>query len=177
MAARLWPQAEAMTRLEKLLEKGRRQYFPAEPSRPTYQILGSQLGVGYGAQTAAGRKATRLAATHHGLLLDYTYTAKAMAGLIQGIRDAPTPAKTGSCSSHRRPGRILRRPQPHRLIIPHAGNGGTDQTEAPLSQRKDDQAGDGQRPRHHHRRSARNGPRRAHPPRGRAEAAPRTYLP
>jgi L-cysteate sulfo-lyase len=86
--------------LEKLLEKARRQYFPAEPSRPSYQILRSQLGAGYGAPTAADRKATRLAATHHGLLLDHTYTAKAMAGLIQGIRAEPTPAKTGSCSSH-----------------------------------------------------------------------------
>ena len=81
----LWPQAEAITRLEELLEAAHRQYFPAVTARPNYQILGSQLGAGYGAPTAAGREAARLAA-RHGLLLDNTYTAKAMAGLIQGIR-------------------------------------------------------------------------------------------
>jgi 1-aminocyclopropane-1-carboxylate deaminase/D-cysteine desulfhydrase-like pyridoxal-dependent ACC family enzyme len=83
----LWPQAEAMTRLEQLLEAARRQYFPAVAVRSNYQILGSQLGAGYGAPTVAGRDAARLAACHDGLLLDHTYTAKAMAGLIQGIRD------------------------------------------------------------------------------------------
>ena len=82
----LWPQAEAITRLEELLEAARRQYFPAVTARQNYQILGSQLGAGYGAPTAAGREAARLAARHDGLLLDHTYTAKAMAGLIQGIR-------------------------------------------------------------------------------------------
>jgi 1-aminocyclopropane-1-carboxylate deaminase/D-cysteine desulfhydrase-like pyridoxal-dependent ACC family enzyme len=45
------------------------------------------LGAGYGAPTPAGRNAAQLAARHDGLLLDHTYTAKAMAGLIQGIRD------------------------------------------------------------------------------------------
>lgn len=83
----LWPQAEAMTRLEELLETARRQYLPAVVGRPNYQILGSQLGAGYGAPTPAGRNAAQLAARHDGLLLDHTYTAKAMAGLIQGIRD------------------------------------------------------------------------------------------
>lgn len=83
----LWPQAEAMTRLAGLLEAARRQYFPAVSARPNYQILGSQLGAGYGAPTAAGQEAARLAARHDGLLLDHTYTAKAMAGLIQGIGD------------------------------------------------------------------------------------------
>ena len=83
----LWSQAQAMTRLEALLEAARRQYFPAVAGRPNYQILGSQLGAGYDAPTAVGREAARLAARHDGLLLDHTYTAKAMAGLIQGIRD------------------------------------------------------------------------------------------
>jgi L-cysteate sulfo-lyase len=57
------------------------------PARPNYRILGSQLGAGYGAPTAAGREAARLAVGHDGLLLDHIYTAKAMAGLIQGIRE------------------------------------------------------------------------------------------
>ncbi len=82
----LWPQAEAMTRLQELLEAARCQYFPAVAARPNYRILGSQLGAGYGAPTAAGLEAARLAARHDGLLLDHTYTAKAMAGLIQGIQ-------------------------------------------------------------------------------------------
>ena len=56
-------------------------------ARPNYQILGSQFGAGYGAPTPAGRNAAQLAARHDGLLLDHTYTAKAMAGLIEGIRD------------------------------------------------------------------------------------------
>lgn len=83
----LWPQPEAKTRLEELLDAARRQYFPAVTGRQNYQILGSQLGAGYGAPTAAGQDAARLAARHDGLLLDHTYTAKAMAGLIHGIRD------------------------------------------------------------------------------------------
>ena len=82
----LWPEAEAMTRLQELLEETLHQYFPAVTARPNYRILGSQLGAGYGAPTAAGLEAARLAARHDGLLLDHTYTAKAMAGLIQGIR-------------------------------------------------------------------------------------------
>ncbi len=83
----LWPQPEATMRLEGLLEAARRQYFPTVVARPNYRILGSQLGAGYGAPTMAGQEAQQLAARHDGLLLDHTYTAKAMAGLIQGIRD------------------------------------------------------------------------------------------
>jgi 1-aminocyclopropane-1-carboxylate deaminase/D-cysteine desulfhydrase-like pyridoxal-dependent ACC family enzyme len=83
----LWPQAEAMTRLQDLLQAARRLYFPALAARPNYQVFGSQLGAGYGAPTAAGGEAAQVAARHDGLLLDHTYTAKAMAGLIQGIRD------------------------------------------------------------------------------------------
>ena len=58
----------------------------AVTTRRNYQILRSQLGAGYGAPTATGLEAARLAARHDGLLLDHTYTAKAMAGLVQGIR-------------------------------------------------------------------------------------------
>lgn len=83
----LWPQAEAARRLEDLLGAARRQYFPGVTARPSYRISGSQLGAGYGVPTAAGWEAMRLGARHDGLLLDPTYTAKAMAGLIQGIRD------------------------------------------------------------------------------------------
>jgi 1-aminocyclopropane-1-carboxylate deaminase/D-cysteine desulfhydrase-like pyridoxal-dependent ACC family enzyme len=58
----------------------------AVTARRNYQILRSQLGAGYGAPTATGLEAARLAARHDGLLLDHTYTAKAMAGLVPGIR-------------------------------------------------------------------------------------------
>ena len=116
----LWPQAEAKTRLEGLLETARRQYFPAAAARPNYQILGSQLGAGYGAPTPAGRNAAQLAARHDGLLLDHTYTAKAMAGLIQGIRRRNLhPPRPDRVLPHRRAGRIPRPPRPRRLIAPH----------------------------------------------------------
>jgi len=82
----LWPQPEAMTRLQELLEAARRQYFPAVPSRSNYQILGAQLGAGYGAPTPAGREAARLAARQDGLLLDHTYTAKAMGDSGRQVR-------------------------------------------------------------------------------------------
>ncbi len=130
----LWPQAEAITRLEELLEETRRQYFPAMTARHNYQILGSQLGAGYGAPTAVGREAARLAARHDGLLLDHTYTAKAMAGLIQGIRGGTYThqdrvlffhtgglagffAATGNAGSQ----------------LPDPGNGSTDRTQAGMS--------------------------------------------
>lgn len=83
----LWPDAEAARRLGDLLDAARRQYFPGIAARLNYRISGSQLGAGYGVPTAAGREATLLAARHDGLLLDPTYTAKAMAGLIEGIRN------------------------------------------------------------------------------------------
>jgi L-cysteate sulfo-lyase len=83
----LWPEAEATRRLADLLRAARRRYFRGVTARPNCRIFGSQLGGGYGVPTAAGWKAMRLAVRHDGLLLDPTYTAKAMAGLIQGISD------------------------------------------------------------------------------------------
>jgi D-cysteine desulfhydrase family pyridoxal phosphate-dependent enzyme len=44
------------------------------------------IGVGYGALTSASVAALRLAARTEGLLLDPTYTAKALAGLVDHIR-------------------------------------------------------------------------------------------
>jgi D-cysteine desulfhydrase len=83
----LWPEQEAMPRLERLLGTARREYFPAATARPSYRLDGSQLGAGYGIPTRAGQRAARLAARCDGILLDSTYTAKAMAGLLQGIAD------------------------------------------------------------------------------------------
>jgi len=129
----LWPEAEAMTRLQELLEAARGQSFPAVAARSNYRILGSQHGAGYGGPTAAGLEAARLAARHDGLLLDHTYTAKAMAGLIQGIRKGSyTPPRPGHLLPHRGTGRILRLPPPRRLIAPQRGNRGTNNTQADI---------------------------------------------
>jgi 1-aminocyclopropane-1-carboxylate deaminase/D-cysteine desulfhydrase-like pyridoxal-dependent ACC family enzyme len=46
-----------------------------------------QIGGGYGRQTAASLEATTLLARTEGVVLDPVYTAKAMAGLIQRVRD------------------------------------------------------------------------------------------
>lgn len=72
---------------------------PAVTARQNYRILGSQLGAVYGTPTAAGVEAARLAARHDGLLLDHSCTAKAMAGLIQGIRGGTYPHRDRVCSS------------------------------------------------------------------------------
>jgi L-cysteate sulfo-lyase len=46
----------------------------------------SQLGEGYGRPTAAAAEATALLARSEGILVDPIYTAKALAGLIAGVR-------------------------------------------------------------------------------------------
>jgi 1-aminocyclopropane-1-carboxylate deaminase/D-cysteine desulfhydrase-like pyridoxal-dependent ACC family enzyme len=53
---------------------------------PEVRIDGSQLGSGYGVPTAAGGAATALLARSEALVLDPTYTAKAMAGLLYDVR-------------------------------------------------------------------------------------------
>jgi 1-aminocyclopropane-1-carboxylate deaminase/D-cysteine desulfhydrase-like pyridoxal-dependent ACC family enzyme len=83
----LWPEGEARGRLDELLDTTRQAHFPSVTARRNYRVFGSQLGAGYGAPTPAGQEAARLAAHRDGILLDQTYTAKAMAGLIEGIRD------------------------------------------------------------------------------------------
>lgn len=51
------------------------------------QIHGDQIGDGYGALTPAARSAMSLAAQTEGIFLDPTYTARALAGLIQLVAD------------------------------------------------------------------------------------------
>src|SRR5204863_5831200 len=48
--------------------------------------LDGQIGPGYGQSTQGSREALRTAARCEGLLLDPTYTAKALAGLIDHAR-------------------------------------------------------------------------------------------
>jgi 1-aminocyclopropane-1-carboxylate deaminase/D-cysteine desulfhydrase-like pyridoxal-dependent ACC family enzyme len=50
------------------------------------EVDGAFVGEGYGAATPASREATLLAARSEALFLDPTYTAKAMAGLIDYVR-------------------------------------------------------------------------------------------
>jgi len=53
------------------------------------------VGGGYGVPTDASREALMLVARHEGIVLDPVYTAKAMAGLIEGVRrDSFSPAGT-----------------------------------------------------------------------------------
>lgn len=82
----LWPVPKARGVLEGLLEETRRRYFPDVEPQDNYALTDDQLGDGYGVPTPAGREAAELAARLEGLVLDHTYTAKAMAGLIEGSR-------------------------------------------------------------------------------------------
>ena len=59
--------------------------FPdvAKPARSHVAIDGDELGPGYGAETAVGRAAIRVAREHAGIGLDPTYTAKTFSGLLR----------------------------------------------------------------------------------------------
>ncbi len=72
--------AQVATRAARLLDLDL-TFHPAEISNED-----AYIGVGYGALTAASVAALRLAAQTEGLLLDPTYTAKALAGLVDHIR-------------------------------------------------------------------------------------------
>ena len=45
------------------------------------------VGDGYGIPSAASREAAQLAARHEALLVDHTYTAKALAAVVAGVRE------------------------------------------------------------------------------------------
>jgi L-cysteate sulfo-lyase len=80
----LWDEPEVTGRLEELLAATRERFFPDLTPQRNYRLFAGQLGGGYGVPTAEGERALRLVAVAEGLLLDNTYTAKAMAGLLQG---------------------------------------------------------------------------------------------
>ena len=50
------------------------------------EVLDDYIGQGYGIESEAGREALHLLARTEGILLDPVYTAKAMAALIDWIR-------------------------------------------------------------------------------------------
>lgn len=62
--------------------------LPGEALAPpeAIEVDASFVGEGYGVPTEASREAMHLLATLEGVFLDPTYTAKAMAGLIAGVR-------------------------------------------------------------------------------------------
>lgn len=57
------------------------------PSDDRIAIDGDHLGAGYGRPTRAATEATELLARTEGVLVDPIYTAKALAGLVAGVRD------------------------------------------------------------------------------------------
>ncbi|WP_044874483.1 D-cysteine desulfhydrase family protein [Pseudomonas sp. LFM046] len=61
-------------------------------SGETLSIDGSQRGDAYGVPTEAMREATRLLASHEGLLTDPVYGGKAFAGLLASVRNGAFPA-------------------------------------------------------------------------------------
>jgi 1-aminocyclopropane-1-carboxylate deaminase/D-cysteine desulfhydrase-like pyridoxal-dependent ACC family enzyme len=82
----LWSADEVTTRLDELIEETRARFFPSVVRTANYAILDDQVGSGYGQPTEAGDEAAQLLAQTEGMLVDATYTAKALAGLIAGCR-------------------------------------------------------------------------------------------
>lgn len=72
--------AEVANQTAKLLD------LPHRLSAADIDIRTDYIGPGYGAVTAGGREAIDLLARSEGVLLDPSYTAKAMAGLIDDVR-------------------------------------------------------------------------------------------
>jgi D-cysteine desulfhydrase family pyridoxal phosphate-dependent enzyme len=67
----------------KILDRlGASETVPVEDVR----LLTEYVGEGYAVPTPAGRAAVRLLAERAGIFLDYTYTGKAMAGLLDRLR-------------------------------------------------------------------------------------------
>ncbi len=89
------PAPQAVEALESMLRAAHAELCPDAPPMDNYQIVPDQIGAGYGQPTLAAIEAQVLCARSEGILLDTTYTAKAMAGLIAGIRTGRY-AKDGS---------------------------------------------------------------------------------
>lgn len=69
--------------------------FLGSPARPrNAEVNAAFVGEGYGIPTAASREAQRLLARSEALLVDHTYTAKALAGLIDLVRVGSLPEGT-----------------------------------------------------------------------------------
>jgi 1-aminocyclopropane-1-carboxylate deaminase/D-cysteine desulfhydrase-like pyridoxal-dependent ACC family enzyme len=88
------PAAETAADVRSLAQEVARLIGCDTIDEKTVLVDDSQLGSGYGMETAAGTQATRLLARTEGLVLDRVYTAKAFAGLLAMLR-----------ASHSEPGR------------------------------------------------------------------------
>jgi 1-aminocyclopropane-1-carboxylate deaminase/D-cysteine desulfhydrase-like pyridoxal-dependent ACC family enzyme len=67
-------------------------HSPEEPLKA--EVRDGFVGEGYGLPTEASREAQRLLARSEALLVDHTYTAKALAGLISLVREGSLPTGT-----------------------------------------------------------------------------------
>lgn len=67
-------------------DTAKRLGLPKAPPRDALQIIEGHAGTAYGMPTEQMREAVRLAARLEGLILDPVYTGKAMAGLIELVR-------------------------------------------------------------------------------------------
>lgn len=83
------PSAQLRSRVTTILE-GLADRLGAQPATVGLDreivIDETHIGDGYGIPTEAGEAATRLLARREGIVLDPVYTAKAMAGLLAGVR-------------------------------------------------------------------------------------------
>lgn len=83
------PQAECVERVARLAAEAR-ALVEVEADLPPPTLLDG-IGPGYGRRSAEGEAAARLAAGAEGLLLDPTFTAKAMAALVADARAGRLP--------------------------------------------------------------------------------------
>jgi D-cysteine desulfhydrase len=81
--------ADLATRTGRLLHRLAPEAPKVRFRRHEISVIHDQFGEGYGHATAEGSDAERLAMEREGLLLDPTYTGKAMAGLISDVRQRP----------------------------------------------------------------------------------------
>lgn len=86
---------QRVTALVRVAAKLIGAHLPIDVSPPDVITDQQQYGDGYGVPTPAGLEALRLLARTEGILLDPTYTAKAMAGLLADVRAGSiSPAET-----------------------------------------------------------------------------------
>ena len=85
------PQA-ALAATVEALEQGVLDLAGADPRPRAAEVWDSFVGEGYGIPTEASKEAQRLLARNEAIVVDHTYTAKALAGLIALVREESLPA-------------------------------------------------------------------------------------
>ena len=80
------PRAELEATVAELAARTAALLGTAAPPRPAVEVQDGYIGADYGLPTAGMREAVRLCAGLEGLFLDPVYTGKAMAGLIDLVR-------------------------------------------------------------------------------------------